>query len=113
MILVWTRDVGARDALALALSRFGYPFRMIAEIAEVAAEGDAVRVLVLGPTFTSEEAADLRRGLRADVALVLIEDTLDPLPASVVVGPGLVGGRMSVPVRARTLRRVLDALLSV
>ncbi len=109
MVSVWTRDSAARDALALALDRFGYAFRLVTALEQV--HDGATRVLVLGPSFTRGEARELRGRLPAAVAVVLLEDTIDPLPADVVAATQPVDERMGIPVRARSLRRVLQALL--
>lgn len=115
MVWVWTRDEAARDALALALSRFGFPFRVASGPADlalaVAQVGAELRVLVLGPSFTRAEAEAIHTDLPGSVAVVLLEDTLAPLPADVIAAAGPVE-RMQIPVRARTLRRLLTALLA-
>jgi hypothetical protein len=112
-ILLWTRDNAARDAIELALSRMGMRYERCTSVEDVAgacARLDTPAALVFGPSFSRSEAERLVEESHAEhLALVLLEDPLDPMH-SAVLEPLSVRRRLPLPVRLRALRAALEAL---
>ncbi|MFT4623305.1 MAG: hypothetical protein ACI8PZ_001961 [Myxococcota bacterium] len=115
-VLLWTRDPGARDTIPLVLSRIGQTFvrcdTLAGVVGAVLADTEPT-MLVLGPSFTEEDARTIRHTLvertRRPVTVVVLEDASDPLPPRLVLTREGDPIRLRIPVRPRTLREVVDA----
>ncbi len=107
-VLVWTRSHAARDSVTLALSRAGLAVRHIserAELARVAREITGALAIILGPSFTTNEAkalADALSTVRATLRIVVLEDLVEPLPCRALAldSPTRV---LTLPVQMRSL----------
>ena len=115
-ILVWTRDSGARETIPLVLSRIGESFarcEAMDEVVDAVEQGNGPVLLVLGPTFSEEEATEIGTTLcdRTSEAcsVVLLEDLSDPLPSHIVIPAPVSPTRVRLPVRPRTLRKIVEA----
>jgi len=104
-VAVFTRDAGARDALALALSRLGVPF-VIHRTADALAEAaGTMQVLIFGPDVSEAEARQLRSLLSTaePPALLLLQD-LGPKRHTVRLP---VHGELPLPLALTPLRQAL------
>lgn len=104
-VLVWTRSPIARDTITLALSRVGLAVQVVGTVPELVELASGHDCLVLGPSFTREEAVQIGTNLSGDqleLRIVLIEDLARPLPSHTVVeaAPTRV---LALPVRMRPL----------
>ncbi|TNE85159.1 MAG: hypothetical protein EP330_27560 [Deltaproteobacteria bacterium] len=100
-VLVWTRSPTAQDVVALALSRSGVEVSLVNSrdaVAEALEKHTERFTLILGPSFSLEEAESLGCELAEQpllASVVLIEDLTRPLPCRTIV--------VDVPTRILTL----------
>jgi hypothetical protein len=110
-VVVYTRQPDTGAALALGLSRLGrrpVGCRSVSEVV-VACRREEARLVLLGPSFSEDEARSLRAGLADDVRVVRLVD-LGVLPAPEALALLSEHDRLWVPPRLRELRKLLSGV---